>query len=118
MKMFINDMVEQKRRYRLYKTRKDSLPARYRTALDAVERYAWNFASGRMDSLLPLMEDLADLFEQSAADQTPLRDVVGDDPVEFAETLIQNYPEHMWINKARQQLICTIESVEKTEENQ
>jgi len=114
--MFIKQMIEQKRRYWRYKARKQLLPAKYRTALDAVERYVWNSASGRMDSLLPLMEDLADLFEQSAANGTPLRDVVGDDPVEFAETLLQNYPEHMWINQARKRLTHTIESIEREEE--
>lgn len=115
--MFIKQMVEQKRRYRRYKARKQLLPAKYSTALDAVERYVWNFASGRMDSLLPLMEDLADLFEQSAASGTPLRDVVGDDPVEFAETLLRNYPEHMWINHARKRLTDTIDSLERDEES-
>jgi DNA-binding ferritin-like protein (Dps family) len=110
-------MIEQKRRYRRYKARTKLLPARYRAAIDAVERYVWNFASGRMDSLLPLMEDLADLFEQSAANRTPLREVIGDDPVEFAETLLQNYPEHMWIDGARKRLTHTIESLEREEED-
>ena len=114
--MFITQMIEQKRRYRRYKARKERLPTQYRKALDAVERYVWNLASGRMDSLLPLMEDLADLFEQSAANETPLRDVVGDDPVEFAETLLQNYPEHMWISRARKRLADTIAGIEREEE--
>jgi DNA-binding ferritin-like protein (Dps family) len=40
-----------------------------------------------------MLEDLADLFEQGAADGTPLRDVVGEDPVEFAEAFLANYPQ-------------------------
>jgi DNA-binding ferritin-like protein (Dps family) len=115
--MFISGMIEQKRRYKQYKARKEALPEKYRKALDAVERYVWNFASGRMDSLLPLMEDLADLFEQSAANGTSIRELVGDDPVEFAETLLRNYPEHMWIDKARRQLTHTIEGLESDEES-
>lgn len=114
--MVIRQMIEQKRRYRRFTARKDRLPVTYRAAVDAVEKYAWNFASGRMDSLLPLMEDLADLFEQSAADGTPLRDVVGDDPVEFAESLLDNYPDHLWIRTARARLTQTIERLERDEE--
>ena len=30
-------------------------------------------------------------FEQRAADGTPVRAIVGDDPVEFVETFVRNY---------------------------
>ena len=32
--------------------------------------------------MMSMLDDLADLFEQSAANGTPIRAVVGDDPVE------------------------------------
>ncbi len=48
-----------------------------------------------------MFEDLADLFEQSAADRTPIREIVGEDPVEFAETFVQNYSGGQWITGAR-----------------
>ena len=34
---------------------------------------------------LTMFDDLADLLERAAADGTPVREIVGDDPVEFAE---------------------------------
>ncbi|MFE9577298.1 DUF1048 domain-containing protein [Nocardia sp. NPDC006044] len=40
-----------------------------------------------------MFEDLLDLFEQSAADGTPIREVVGQDPVEFIEAFARNYQE-------------------------
>ena len=40
-----------------------------------------------------MFEDLADLFERAAADGTPIREIVGEDPVEFVETFIQNYTD-------------------------
>lgn len=43
--------------------------------------------------------DLVDLVERAAADGTPVRDIVGDVPVEFAEAFIQNYSDGQWINK-------------------
>ena len=56
-----------------------------------------------------MFEDLADLFEQSAADGTPIREIVGDDPVEFVETFVQNYPEGQWISRERERLTSAIE---------
>ena len=51
-----------------------------------------------------MFDDLADLFEQAAADGTPIREIVGDDPVEFAETFAQNYSKGGWIDKERERL--------------
>ncbi|MBE1562035.1 DUF1048 domain-containing protein [Nonomuraea africana] len=70
--------IEDKRRYRQYKARTQRLPATYHTAIDALQRYLRFFRpSDKADSLLATLEDLADLFEQSAANGTPLREVVG-----------------------------------------
>lgn len=113
--MVIARMIDQKRRYRQYAKRKKQLPEQYRRTLDAVERYVWYFASGKGDSLLPLIEDLVDLFEQSAADGTRIQDVVGDDPVEFAETFIRNYPQQLWINRERRRLIRAFENITREE---
>jgi Protein of unknown function (DUF1048) len=60
------------------------------------------------DSAASLFENIADLFEQSAADGTTIREVVGEDPVEFIEALIRNYPEGDWRILERQRLISAI----------
>jgi DNA-binding ferritin-like protein (Dps family) len=44
-----------------------------------------------------MLEDLADLFEQGAASGTPVREIVGEDPVEFADAFLRNYPEGQWM---------------------
>ena len=100
--------IEQKRQYRQYKARVAALPANYREAEEALERYMTYLGSWRADSLMSMLNDLADLFEQSAADGTPVRDVVGDDPVEFATEFIQNYPEGQWIIRERDRLNTAI----------
>ena len=107
--------IEQKRRYRQYKARTKQLPANYHAAIDALERYMEFFGPGKADSLLPMLEDLADLFEQSAANQTPVRAVVGADPVEFAETFLRNYPEGHWIGRERERLTSVIDRVAGSE---
>jgi DNA-binding ferritin-like protein (Dps family) len=100
--------LEQKRRYRQYKARVERLPANYRTAIDAVERYTHYFGPGTGDGIVRMLEDLADLFEQGAADGTPVREIVGEDPVEFAEAFLRNYPEGQWIIRERTRLTSAI----------
>ena len=104
--------VGDKRRWRQYKVRTKQLPADYRTAVEALERYLTYFgAITKGDTLMSMLEDLAGLFEQAAADRTQIRALVGDDPVEFAETFLANYSEGQWINKERKRLSDAIDSV-------
>ena len=107
--MFIEKVIGDlgdKRRWRQYKARAKQLPEPYRTAVDAFERYLMFCGSGGGASMF---EDFIDLFEQSAADGTPIRGVVGEDPVEFIEAFARNYQEESWINRERERLIGAIE---------
>jgi DNA-binding ferritin-like protein (Dps family) len=107
----VTGSLEQKKHYRQYKARTKQLPANYRAAVAALERYLMYFgAITRGDTLVSMLEDLADLFEQSAANGTPIREIVGEDPVEFADTFLQNYSEGQWINKERERLTKAIAS--------
>jgi DNA-binding ferritin-like protein (Dps family) len=101
--------IKQKRRYRQYKARTRQLPENYHSAIDALERYSWYFGHGTADGGLSMLEDLADLFEQSAANGTPIREIVGEDPVEFADAFLRNYPEGQWISRERERLTSAIE---------
>ncbi len=56
-----------------------------------------------------MLEDLADLFEQGAASGTPIREIVGEDPVEFAEAFLRNYPQGQWIVRERDRLTSAID---------
>jgi DNA-binding ferritin-like protein (Dps family) len=69
------------------------LPPDYRAAVEAIERYLMHFVPTDGDRAASEFEDLADLFEQAAADGTPIREIVGNDPAEFAEAFAQNYSE-------------------------
>ncbi|MFC4224785.1 DUF1048 domain-containing protein [Lysinibacter cavernae] len=106
----VTGSFEDKKRWRQYKARKEQLPTNYRTAIDGIERYfmyAGNVVKG--DVMMQMFDDLADLIEQAAADGTPVRDIVGDDPVEFAETFIANYSDGQWVNKERKRLTDAID---------
>ncbi|WNM26472.1 DUF1048 domain-containing protein [Demequina capsici] len=99
-------IIGDKRRWRAYKARAKALPEPYRTAVAAIEKYMMNAAivSNDADVLSQMFEDLADLFEQAAADKTPVHDIVGDDPVEFVETFSANYADGNWKAKAESRL--------------
>jgi DNA-binding ferritin-like protein (Dps family) len=102
--------LEQKKKYCQYKARIKQHPANYRAAAEALERYlmyAGGIAKG--DVAVRMYGDLVDLFEDSAANGTPIRNIVGEDPVEFVETFVANYSDGSWINKERDRLTKAID---------
>jgi DNA-binding ferritin-like protein (Dps family) len=104
---FVSKVVGEKGQWREYKARARQLPANYRVAVDALERYLRYFGTGGGGTAL--YEDLIDLFEQSAANGTPIRQIVGEDPVEFIEAFVRNYPKGQWIIRERERLTNAIE---------
>ena len=101
--------LEEKKQYKQYRQRVEQLPPPYRAAAGALERYLMYYGSiSSGDVMLSMLTDLADLFEQSAADGTPIRGIVGDDPVEFAEEFMRNYAAGQWVNKERARLVKAI----------
>ncbi|MFE3454045.1 DUF1048 domain-containing protein [Nonomuraea sp. NPDC059194] len=106
---FLAKVIGPKRRWRQYKARVRQLPPNYRTAVEAIERYMMHFVPTDGDSDASRFEDLADLFEQAAADGMPIREIVGQDPVEFAEAFVQNYTEGGYVpTRARKHLTDAI----------
>ena len=105
--------IEDKKQWRAYKTRVKALPGDYRAAVEAIEKYLWNF--GETPTEWPragaMFEGLADLFERAAADATPIREIVGDDPVEFTEEFARSYSDGGWIAKERAKLVAAIDGV-------
>ena len=62
--------------------------------------------------MLTMFGDFADLWERAAIDGTPVREIVGDDPAEFAETFAQAYRGKHWIDKERARLTKAIDDAE------
>jgi DNA-binding ferritin-like protein (Dps family) len=108
--------LEDKKRWRAYKTRVQELPPSYRTAVGGVERYLMYSGPGDGDQLQQMFDDLADLFERAATDGTPVRAIVGDDPVEFVEAFKSNYGLGSWLGKEQRRLTEAIERAENDEE--
>jgi DNA-binding ferritin-like protein (Dps family) len=108
--------LEQKKQYRLDKARMDGLAEPYKSVAAAVHRYLMYYGGlTDGDSLVQMHGDLADLWERAALDGTPVRDIVGDDPVEFAETFAAAYAGTHWIDKERARLIAAVDNAERGE---
>jgi DNA-binding ferritin-like protein (Dps family) len=109
--------LEQKKQYKQYKARIEALPEPYRSAAKAFERYFMYYGGVTDgDTLVRMFEDFADLWERAAVDGTPVRAIVGDDPVEFAETFTQAYGGTQWIDKERARLTKAIDDAERKEQ--
>jgi len=108
--------LEQKKQYKKDVARMEALPEPYRASAKAVQRYVM-YAGGVTDgaTLVTVMGDLADLWEQAAADGTPVRDIVGDDPAAFAEEFAAAYQGKQWIDKERERLNKAIADAEREE---
>ena len=110
----VTGSLEQKRRYKQYKARLEALPEPYGSVAKALQRY-FMYYGGVTDgeTVITMMVDLVELWERAAADGTSVRAVVGEDPVEFAETFAQAYSGKQWIDKERARLTKAIEDAER-----
>ncbi|QIG39714.1 DUF1048 domain-containing protein [Microbacterium sp. 4R-513] len=109
--------LEQKKQYKQTKARLDALPEPYGASAKAMHRYFMYYGGiTDGDDLIRMFEDLVDLWERAALDGTPVRDIVGSDPVEFAETFAQSYGGAQWIDKERARLTKAIEDAEGAQE--
>lgn len=110
----VTGSFEQKKQYKKFTARTESLPEPYRATAKALQRYLMYYG-GLTDgsTLVTMTGDLVELFERAAVDGTPIRKIVGDDPVDFAETFAQAYSGAQWIDKERARLTKAIEDAER-----
>jgi len=102
--------LAQKKQWRRAKARLDALPEPYLSAANAFNRYFMYYGGlTDGDTIVRMFDDLADLWERAAIDGTPIREIVTDDPVEFAENFAQAYVGKRWLDKERARLTETID---------
>ena len=113
----VTGSLAQKKQYKEAKARLEALPEPYLTTANALNRY-FMYSGGVTDgdTIVRMFTDLADLLERAAIDGTPVREIVGDDPVEFAEAFAEAYGGKRWIDKERARLGKAIEDAEGAEQ--
>ena len=106
--------LEQKKQYKRDKARMEALPEPYRSAAKAFARYLMYYGGlTEGDTLVTMLGDFTDLWERAALDGTPVREIVGEDPVEFAENFALAYAGTRWIDKERARLTAAVEAAER-----
>lgn len=114
----VTGSLEQKKQYRLYKARLEALPEPYAAAAKALYRYFMYNGGAVMDGdvALTMMGDFVELWERAVADETPVRAIVGENPVEFADAFVLAYTGKRWTDKEQARLTTAIESAERAQE--
>lgn len=114
----VTGSLEQKKEYKQLRNRLEALPEPYRAAAKAVQRYFMYNGSTVMEGemAITMMSDFTELWERAVADATPVRAIVGEDPVEFAETFAEAYAGKRWIDKERARLTEAIDEAEKAQQ--
>ena len=109
MKNIITTIMGDKKEYKQFKNRVAELPTSYKTAFNALEKYMWNFAGG--SGFMKVLNAALDIFEEAAGDQVALNDVLGNDPVAFADGLMAQYPDELWLRKQQNNLRAAIAEI-------
>jgi DNA-binding ferritin-like protein (Dps family) len=109
----INKVIGEKKQWKVYKSRKKQLPANYQKAVDALERHILTFCPESGDALMRALNDLIDLFEQSAEEMKSIREIVGEDPADFAETFTSNYTKDTWRDREARKLNEALDAASK-----
>ena len=86
-----------------YKRRIAALPAEYRQVFQEIEKYAWHFSDHSGANMFNALTDLLDLFEEGAANGTPIKNITGEKVGDFAETIV-NEVAGKWTDKQKEKL--------------
>ncbi|KRL85860.1 DUF1048 domain-containing protein [Lacticaseibacillus pantheris] len=112
IKSSINNMIKDKKRYKQFTKDVAALPAPYAATVTALTKYMWNFA--RSGAMMDVLEEILRIFQENAAENVPVLQIVGDDPVEFAENIMAQYPDELWLIKYRNQLRKQVAEAEQS----
>ncbi|MGG3640267.1 DUF1048 domain-containing protein [Bacillus gobiensis] len=99
--------LQEKREYRKFRKRINELPDEHKKAMIAIEKYMWMFAKG--SGMFEYLKNILEMFEDSAKEGLSVRDIVGNDIAEFADSFLAEFPEETWIDKERKKLRNSIE---------
>ncbi len=102
MTNLLSKLIGEKKEYQEYQNEINQLPKDYSTMMKALESYMWNYAKG--DGFMKVLRAVLEMFQESASENVPINLVIGKDPVAFADKIMAEYPDDLWISKQRQKL--------------
>lgn len=78
-----------------------AMPADYQIVIGEVQNYFWQFAGGDGMDMMAGVYDLIDFFEEGAANNVPVLDLVGNDVAEFAENALREMQAKRWTDDVK-----------------
>ena len=100
-----SDMTKE---FKTFELRAAKLPADYREAWEKIKTCLWPHADFTGRSLMPILDNVLGLLEETAADGQGIREVLGDDIKGFCSALAGEEGAKSYRDKWREQLNKTV----------
>lgn len=88
--MSFRDIVDGKKQWRTHVARIKALPGDYRIVYTEIQKYYFKVGPAELADG-QLLSELADFFEQGAADDKTVTELIGSDVATFADNLLAGY---------------------------
>jgi DNA-binding ferritin-like protein (Dps family) len=96
-----SDMTKE---YKDFELRAKKLPFDYQAAWEKINVYIWEHSDFTGRNLMPILEGVLGLLEETAADGQSIQEVLGDDIKGFCSALVGGEGANSFRDKWRQQL--------------
>jgi DNA-binding ferritin-like protein (Dps family) len=87
-----------------FESRAEKLPADYQTAWENIKVNLWSYSDFSGRNLMPILDGVLGLLEESAADSQSIQEVLGDDIKGFCSALVGEEGAKSYRDKWREQL--------------
>ena len=91
--MGIHDVIEGKKRWRAHRARVQALPRDYQVVYAEIQRYYFKVGPVGLEDG-SLLGDIVDFFEQGAARQQGVLELIGPDVAAFCDDLVKDTPTY------------------------
>lgn len=78
-----------------------AMPEDYQIVIGEVQNYFWQFAGGDGMDMVAGIYDLIDFFEDGAANNVPVLELVGNDVAEFSENTLREMQAKRWTDDVK-----------------
>jgi len=89
---------------KIFESRAQKLPADYQAAWKKINAYLWQHSDFTGRNLMPILDGVLGLLEESAADGQSVQEVLGDDIIGFCSALAGEEGAKSFRDKWREQL--------------
>jgi DNA-binding ferritin-like protein (Dps family) len=96
-----NDMTKE---MKLFESRSKKLPADYQAAWEEIKSNLWPYSDFTGRNLMPILDGVLGLLEETAADGQSIQEVLGDDIKGFCSALVGEEGAKSYRDKWREQL--------------